>query len=490
MSDQCIQETDEFLISNKLAHLVPSFREAEVTVQDFSFLRKNSDVLKDFLPKLRDRIDFYKALQERMTSQGTQVSMEPMIKSPISLLDVCSHSTHGKIFVDMYVDEQGIKKFSADCRKHIKEAVVDYYFRLCKGHITQPTFFEMVSLITAELPFEKPRTWYAPSVGKGTASGLLYTKYRYLQQHDKRFKSEEQQPVISKMIINAEVSRKKWEDMTEAEKNKCKGAKNKINSIGFNRRTEIFELWAQTYPLRRYEAVTGKLSFTDWELFKHFDSMYELISQDFRQLFPDDKDVLVENIPDFVSRFSGLRHDYKSSFTEDEKLITALNVTFVKDFEVSEFAILLSFYCLPVILRKNFVYKGKKRIPISLLDSRQSFIVMLQTEAQILDTVCAKRRIAQANGDKIQPFMIVIGSLEDLMIHSIFIIIDELTIPCNNVSAAVDMLLKAHYVFQLQYSPKCDYVYHFIERYFYNVCEENEPCEPSVLSLISDFDRF
>lgn len=115
--------------------------------------------------------------------------------------------------------------------------------------------------------------------------------------------------------------------------------------------------------------------------------------------------------------------------------------------------------------------------------------MILRTDAQILDTVSAKRRDAQAKGETIQPFLIVIGSIDELIVESIFVIIDELTIPCINISVALDLLLKAHYVFQLQYSAKCDNVFHFIERYFYDVCEEGEPCEPSVLALISDFDR-
>lgn len=489
-NDELVRQTDEFLSSNNLEHLKDDFKNAEITVEDFRFLRQNPKFLKGFLSRIRDQMDVLKALEGQVVSQGTQVSMDIVIRAPTDLLEVCQHSDYGKKFLDKYIDAAGNKKFTAACRKLIKFAVVDYYFRLYRGHITQPTFFEMVSLIREELPAENPRVWYAPGVGKNSPTGYLYFRYRYIQQHDNPFSKTDNPPaVIPKMTVNAEIARKQWGDMTESEQNLCKGLRSKLNSIGFNRRKDIFELWSQTYPLRRYQAVTGTLKFSDWDVFKNFDSVYELISQDFRCIFPDDRDVLHDNVPDFVSRFSRLRHEYTSAFTDDKSLSSALDSIFVKDFDVSEFSILLAFYALSVILHKNFIYKGKKRFSVSLYDGCKSFIEILQTEAQILDTTSKKHRDAKAKGDTIQPYMIVIGSLEERKVESSYIIIDELTIPCNNMSTAIDLLLKSHYVFQLEYSPKCVNVYHFIERYFYNICDETEPCDASVLALISDFRR-
>lgn len=102
----------------------------------------------------------------------------------------------------------------------MKEAVVQHYFEKGRGQITSSVFSQMVKIILMELPDEDPHTWYNPSVKNQAANGLLYTRYRYLLQHDRRYRKDNPTAKLSSSM-HLETVASTWEHMTEAERDTC-----------------------------------------------------------------------------------------------------------------------------------------------------------------------------------------------------------------------------------------------------------------------------
>lgn len=98
--------------------------------------------------------------------------------------------------------------------------MVEHYFTKGRGQITNVVFRDMVKIILTELPDEDPHTWYNPPINNRAGSGLLYTRYRYLLQHDKRFRQDKQKPGTSRSV-HFETLADTWELMTEVERDAC-----------------------------------------------------------------------------------------------------------------------------------------------------------------------------------------------------------------------------------------------------------------------------
>lgn len=139
-------------------------------------------------------------------------------------MQFCETSDSGKQFLDIYT-ANGMSKNAAELRKLLKIAVVEHFYRLGRGHINQHTFREMVQMICNEISTEDPSVWYSASTcNTNSAGGLLYSRYRYLQQHDIRFRNDKNiTPTVSRKRMVAEKAGKDWTDLEKSEQNKCIG---------------------------------------------------------------------------------------------------------------------------------------------------------------------------------------------------------------------------------------------------------------------------
>lgn len=124
----------------------------------------------------------------------------------------------------MYKVENEKKIYPPESRNMIKKAMIEHFYQLTKGHITHNHFMEMVQTIVNELPDEDPRTWYIPALQKRSAGGLLYNRYRYVQQIDKRFKrtsGSSFDPDVGQSETPKDVST--WQTMTSSDKAASEG---------------------------------------------------------------------------------------------------------------------------------------------------------------------------------------------------------------------------------------------------------------------------
>lgn len=275
------EKTVSFLKKHGLHRLVPVFQREKLLLTDFNYLRNNPSELHILLPAMRDRIDFTRAVIETNTKK-IQADMDPRIVPRESLTEIFKKSIDGKKFLDAYKIIDGKREYPPDSRKILRKVLVEYFFVLTKGHISNQHFLEMVQIITDELPDEDPRTWYTPAGKKNgkmakSASGFLYNTYRYLQQTDKRYKTTSQ-PDENEAGTSDSNTQLAWEELNAEQKTNCVAAKNKLKVTSYSDSCTITASWKQSFALRRHEAVTGQIKFNDWEVLSHFENIYELVS--------------------------------------------------------------------------------------------------------------------------------------------------------------------------------------------------------------------
>lgn len=89
------ESIEQFLTRHKLQHLTSRFQDEDIKITDFPYLRKHSRLVEILLPRIRDQIDFSKAL-DGMTNkcQATQVTFDnPIIPRMVSSFHVNIENT-------------------------------------------------------------------------------------------------------------------------------------------------------------------------------------------------------------------------------------------------------------------------------------------------------------------------------------------------------------------------------------------------------------
>lgn len=238
-------------------------------------------------------------------------------------------------------------------------AMVEYFCKLTKGHITHNHFMEMTQTIINELPDEDPRTWYTPAVQNKTAGGMLYNRYRYIKQHDHRYK--QQKPAVEPVPETSQkIPQTAWDKMSFEERSLCEAAKTKLLVTGYSESDIITKCWRESFPLRRKEALSGKIIFKDWEVLAHYANIHDLINFDFREVHGSSKDTLTTQAAKFIQVFSRVHIGYRELIKEDQTLADTIATSFAANVSINDHTVFLVFYSLPLILRQQFVTKQKK----------------------------------------------------------------------------------------------------------------------------------
>lgn len=77
-------------------------------------------------------------------------------------------------------------------RYHVRNSLVEHYYPICEGSITDPWLTQMRDIVMDELPDEDPESWYVAAAAGQPARGLLYDRYRTYRK-GMRKKAREQQ---------------------------------------------------------------------------------------------------------------------------------------------------------------------------------------------------------------------------------------------------------------------------------------------------------
>ncbi|XP_058831748.1 uncharacterized protein LOC131690189 [Topomyia yanbarensis] len=414
----------------------------------------------------------------------------PIMRHRESLLEICKWHEMGRKFLEHYRIENGKRIYSAVSRKYIKNAIVEYFLRIGKGHIAAQTFTTMVQIILDELPDEDPRIWYNPPFNGMSPGGLLYSRYRYLTQKDKRYRNQKSDPVVPHAASVLEQAERCWNGLSKEAQMDCTDAKVKLRHAANMNKSEIYSAWKTSFPIRRYEAVTKGLRLDEWEVLASYEEIHELISYDFCAIHSNEHDCIRDRIPQFVTQFFDIYQSYKASIDDDKQLASALLSSFSKDVEVNDKSIFLAFYALPLILRQTFIVRGRKRSKPSVKSGRATFIVLLETEAGITENIAQRKRIAAEDGNaELWPYIIAIGNTQSQAISGYFVVLDSTIFKCKSMVDAVDLLFKIYTVFNLEYAYACESVLKFIQQYFYNLIYDGARQDSNVVALITDLNR-
>ncbi|XP_053688212.1 uncharacterized protein LOC128737566 isoform X2 [Sabethes cyaneus] len=414
-----------------------------------------------------------------------------------SLLEICEVHETGRKFLEQYKKENGKRIYPAESRKYIKNAVVDYFYRCGNGHIVSQTFPRMVQIILDELPDEDPGIWYIPKDNNHAAAGLLYTRYKYLLQKDYNSRSQKNSNTVVAPAATEVPAEQTWLDLPENEQLKCSAAKRKLQNVSNIDKIEVHAAWRDSFPLRRYEVVSKKLRLEEWSVLASLEENNALINYDFCTLHSAEHDTFREKVPQFVTLFKDVSQGYKAQIEDDRQLyhvLTSLN--FQEGSEDSDKANFLTFYSLPLILRQNFIGKGRKRIKPSLKSCRTSFIVLIEKEQDLPEAIAQRKQMVDwehegnPNGPSTpQPFIIAIGDAKTYDISKYFVIWESIVFKCKTVVEALDLMFKLHAVFELDYSQMCQTVMKFIQKYFYDLATDTKRLDAKAAALITDLNR-
>ncbi|XP_062552649.1 uncharacterized protein LOC134217837 isoform X2 [Armigeres subalbatus] len=419
-------ETSNFLRQHGLERLIEIFVSEEIRLADFSFFRNHPEDLQLLLPRLRDRIDFIKAISTN-TTKSTQVELEPPIICRETLTEICSRSDYGRSFIESYKIQNGVKVYSPDARKLVKMAM-----------------------------------------------------------HDHRYK--QQKPAVEPVPETSQkIPQTAWDKMSFEERSLCEAAKTKLLVTGYSESDIITKCWRESFPLRRKEALSGKIIFKDWEVLAHYANIHDLINFDFREVHGSSKDTLTTQAAKFIQVFSRVHIGYRELIKEDQTLADTIATSFAANVSINDHTVFLVFYSLPLILRQQFVTKQKKRTKISILVCRSSYIKLLETEAKVMECVSKRRQEALAAKTTVQPYVIVVGTVEE--VRSFFVVLDELLFKCNSMVAAIDLQFKLHTAFHLNYAMECESVMQFLQLFFYDIAYPGDRFDANVTALATDCKR-
>ncbi|XP_039452614.1 uncharacterized protein LOC120431572 isoform X1 [Culex pipiens pallens] len=473
----------EFLRKYNLERLAECFAKVGANRDHFRYLRNNLVELMLILPVLDDRAKFVEAFDSEEASASDAIEA-PSPSAPLTvranLETICQMNDEGKKFW-----RQAQVKFGKPEREMLAPIITAYFYKIASGSINQQMFNEMFEIIRSQFPSETNKhIWY---VGGNHPQGFLYESYRRLQTKAKQTgnKNQKKKKVANVLKHDARKTEanKTWHDLSEEEKDACSSAKLMLSTIPYNEIAEIFESWDASYPIRRFEIMSGNFKIEDYNVLNNFTKAHDLITKDFTRLHGKMSNIAAK-IPVFVKKFNKIFHDYRKLIKDDTELCDEIIKTFSHDPPVNDHSIFLVFYTLPLLLRENFVYRGGKRMRPTLFMSRNAYMTIIPTEATLTETIETTRKKAQDRQTTVQPFIVAVGSIEN--IKKYFVVFDDLLLPCSRAIEAVDIHYKLHDVFNLLYAAECQTVLHFTQKFFYGQQYEEDSIRPHVEELISD----
>lgn len=432
----------EFLTKYKLNHLIDPFKDAGADRELFCYLRNNIVELMKLVPVLRDRATFCDAVDKEDASRSSSTNTEAISSTVLArstLQEICMSYDEGKTFWD-----QKNIKFEKTERELLAPILVRHFLKIGCGKINKQMFDEMFEIIRTQFPTELKPVWYVPGTHP---KGLLFRYYQALRPK------------------------------------KAKGAKIRLTTTPYNRHSDIYEAWDESYPLRRYEAMGGTLNLNAYLILNNFAKANDLITRDFIRINERAKDIAT-NLPLFIKKFKKIFDEYRALMKEDQPLCDEIVKTFCNDPPINDNTIFLVFYSLPLLLRENFVFQGPKRWRPTLYMSRTAYITIIPTEATIAETIEKKRTNALARKVTVQPFILAIGSIQS--INKYFVVFDDLLLPCSKPVEAFDIHFKLHDCFNLQYAGECGGVLYFIQKFFFALEYDEDKIRPDVEALIGD----
>lgn len=109
------------------------------------------------------------------------------------------------------------------------------------------------------------------------------------------------------------------------------------------------------------------------------------------------------------------------------------------------------------------VYLKKKRR--SAVEVRQSFILHIEEERQLLEERLKRKDRYKTLGITVQPYIVVAGPLQNITAR--YVVVDDIIYELPNICKTIDTCFKITWALNLEYPSECLPVWQFLEKAFY-----------------------
>ncbi|XP_055588157.1 uncharacterized protein LOC129740493 isoform X2 [Uranotaenia lowii] len=120
------------------------------------------------------------ALKKKLDAPAAPEFTKPSVVPRMDLKELCSQCEQGRAFLELMKDRSTL---TSESRRILKMVLVDYFYKLGRGHVPTLTFLEMVQMIKEHYPDEIDKEWFVQRrVDQGGHKGALYIRYRFLRK--------------------------------------------------------------------------------------------------------------------------------------------------------------------------------------------------------------------------------------------------------------------------------------------------------------------
>lgn len=138
---------------------------------------------------------------------------------------------------------------------------------------------------------------------------------------------------------------------------------------------------------------------------------------------------------------------------------------------------------LHAILQPKGSLNAKNKITIEL--SKDSFFIHIFSENDLKRKIAERAEFYKQINSTVQPYIIAVG-VNVYHLDTYFVILDQHFFKFTTFLNALDICFKSHFVFNLKFAKECQYVWTFIQNYFYDIELKEDSSSPNIISLIAD----
>ncbi|CAI6375699.1 unnamed protein product [Macrosiphum euphorbiae] len=228
--------------------------------------------------------------------------------------------------------------------------------------------------------------------------------------------------------------------------------------------------------LTDYPALKSSLGFT-------------LIELDFEEIYPGKNLVLYNKFEVFKNKLP--TYVKKCNIKEVDQQVDVIQNSFELGNVVTIAALKIFvqlFKPVTVSKRTNAGSSKNSYFRPSKLEIQQSFLYYISNVSQLKEVDDAKSNRAYGIGQKLQPYMIFVET-GDGQVISFYVVINKYFYKVESALKAVDICFKSFFSFHLNYTPECEQIWNFIQKYMYNIETKYDKNFQSVNSMINDLNN-
>ncbi|KYN02842.1 hypothetical protein ALC62_06329, partial [Cyphomyrmex costatus] len=223
--------------------------------------------------------------------------------------------------------------------------------------------------------------------------------------------------------------------------------------------------------------------FENWPILKH-PNAYVLIHEDYTRLKLSAQELTLENWKTFFANIIAVRPPKK-----EDNNAQALIELIQSDDSTEDSKIVLQLKLLPDLLAPKTRIRTKKiQWKPSIPECKDSIIMSTTLIADITKIQENRRKVAIDLGITLQPFIIAVGSLQD--ISDFFVAVDNILYKVPSILKAIDLCFKIFQVFDVKYPIESAHIWLLFQRILYTSESSSDNISPTIMETISDIMTF